>query len=85
MPIQVDATELYCSFCKMLSNQSSVVRSMNGLYCSNEHCYTRATSGNLVPPIICAKCKENSFYFEKNGTIETGIYQCIACGFEEEV
>ncbi len=85
MSIQVDSTNLKCCFCKMSKISSPLVRSMHGLYCSNEKCYTRETSGNLVPPTSCLKCKENSFYFEKDGTIETGLYRCIACGTEEEI
>ncbi len=85
MSIKVDSTDIHCSFCNMIQMNFLLVRSMHGLYCLNEHCYTRETAGNLVPPARCVKCKENSFYFEKSGTIESGIYKCIACGFEESV
>ena len=60
-----------------------LIRSMHGLYCSNENCYTRVTSGNLVPPSTCEKCAENTFYYEKDGDIESGVYKCISCGTEE--
>ena len=83
MSIQVDRTLIHCTFCKMSGRDSLLVRSMHGLYCSNDHCFTRETSGNLVPPSACEKCSENSFYFEKDGSVETGMYKCIACGNEE--
>lgn len=85
MSIQVDATNLSCFFCMQQGKKSKLVRSMHGLYCINENCYTRNTSGNLVPPTRCEKCSENSFYAEKDGTPDTGIYQCIACGYEEQI
>jgi len=85
MSLKVDQTHMYCAFCKMAAKNSVLVRSIHGLYCSNDHCYTRETSGNLVPPTECEKCNENSFYFEKDGSPDTGAYQCIACGFVEEI
>lgn len=83
MSIQADVTTLLCSFCKKDGKLIKLIRSMHGLYCSNEHCYTRVASGNLVPPSTCEKCKENTFYYESDGTVETGMYKCIACGYEE--
>lgn len=85
MSIQVDRTSIHCAFCKMNDKDSLLVRSMHGLYCSDEYCFTRKTSGNLVPPTACEKCTENSFYLEKDGTIESAIYKCIACGNEEVI
>jgi formylmethanofuran dehydrogenase subunit E len=58
---------------------------MHGLYCSNESCYTRLADGNLAPPASCEKCSENTFYYEKDGTVESGTYLCIACSHEEAI
>ena len=80
MSIQIDTTQLTCSFCKEQNLQSPLVRSMHGLYCTNDRCYSRMTGGNLVPPTACRYCKENAFYLEVEGTVESAMYQCIACG-----
>lgn len=71
---------MHCSFCRQHAVHSELVRSMYGLYCTNEHCYSRVASGNLVPASTCSQCSENSFYFEADGTMDTAAYQCIACG-----
>lgn len=55
---------------------------MHGLYCENEHCFTRQSHGTLVPPVACEECKENAFYFEDAENLE-GMYQCIACGHQD--
>lgn len=83
MSIQVDQTQIHCSFCARTGHSISLVRSMHGLYCTNDKCYSRVTDGNLVPASTCEKCKENAFYVESDGTLETAAYVCIACGYEE--
>ncbi|MEZ4705402.1 MAG: hypothetical protein R3A11_09485 [Bdellovibrionota bacterium] len=83
MSIQIDQTELFCHFCQLHEKHVPLVRSMHGLYCSNEYCYSRSANGNLVPASQCENCRENAFYFEEDGTIETGAYRCIACGHIE--
>jgi len=77
MPLRIDSTELCCKFCSRSGRTVPLVRSMNGLYCTNERCYSRLADGNLVPPADCSRCKENAFYAEEDGT---PLYICIACG-----
>lgn len=80
MSLQIDKTLMTCSFCKKHNVTSHLVRSMYGLYCTNERCYSRVANGNLVPSSTCSKCHENAFYFEADGTLESAAYQCISCG-----
>ncbi|MCB0309052.1 MAG: hypothetical protein KDD48_06745 [Bdellovibrionales bacterium] len=80
MALQIDSTHIYCTFCGAHALESPLVRSIHGLYCTNEHCYSRSINGNLVPASICPKCEENAFYFEPDGDLEKAAYQCIACG-----
>jgi len=85
MPIQIDTTQLTCTFCTKSGHQVALVRSMHGLYCTNEHCYSRVTDGNLVPPTPCTKCNENAFYAEEDNTAESAFYICIACGHRNSI
>lgn len=85
MSLQIDSTELICTFCKRDGLRNFLVRGMHGLYCTNAGCYSRLASGNLAPPATCSKCGENAFYEEANGTIETGMYVCIACDFRDPI
>ena len=78
--LKIDPTAKRCSFCSKHGLESPLVRSMYGLYCVNEGCYSRSANGNLVPASTCSVCSENAFYFEADGTIESGAYQCISCG-----
>jgi hypothetical protein len=80
MSIRVDPTEFACTFCRSAGAVWPLVRSMHGLYCTNEACYTRVTGGNLVPPVGCDACGENAFYVETADEPESGSYRCIACG-----
>lgn len=85
MPIQVDQTSFFCKFCERQGHHMPLVRSMHGLYCTNENCYSRITDGNLAPATKCEKCGENSFYVEETGTLETAIYLCIVCGHKNAI
>lgn len=58
---------------------------MHGLYCTHEHCYSRVTDGNLVPPTACESCGENAFYAESlDEKVDPG-YFCISCGKKTEI
>jgi len=85
MSIQVDSTELTCRFCARTGHASPLLRSMHGLYCANENCYSRVTDGNLVPSMPCEDCTENSFYTEDEDGPDSGRYVCIACGKEMSI